>query len=480
MDEAKKSNIALIGGRGSGKTTVAQALGARLHHPVLVFDEMIEQKAGQSISSLVKVYGWPYFRELEYRVLQEAATSGNAVWDCGGGIVCEQDEFGRQSLSLRKVSILRNFSLVIFLDTPVLVQQQRLAADSGGRPPITSADLVVEVQKVMALRHPWYRQACHVHLKTEGKAVDQIVREIQTLLKGPDMTREHDPVTEQWRSLVSEAPSGATVCAVIGDPVEHSVSPAMHTAGYRSLGLKYYFGRLRVTSSELARSMAAVRSLTIRGVSVTLPHKVAVMQYLDEIDPVAQQIGAVNTIVNTSGHLKGYNTDWEGAMRSVEEVASIAGKTVVMIGAGGAARGVGYGFLQRLAGRLIILNRSEEKAKALAGELGAQWGGLDQLERSLGQADILFQTTSVGMHPDILETIVPQEFLHPGLVVVEAVFNPLETRLIREAKAAGCKVSLGYRMLLYQGVRQFELYTGVEKAPVEAMDKALVETLKNR
>ncbi|OIP95325.1 shikimate dehydrogenase [Candidatus Wirthbacteria bacterium CG2_30_54_11] len=280
--------------------------------------------------------------------------------------------------------------------------------------------------------------------------------------------------------MVSEAPSGATVCAVIGDPVEHSVSPAMHTAGYRSLGLKYYFGRLRVTSSELARSMAAVRSLTIRGVSVTLPHKVAVMQYLDEIDPVAQQIGAVNTIVNTSGHLKGYNTDWEGAMRSVEEVASIAGKTVVMIGAGGAARGVGYGFLQRLAGRLIILNRSEEKAKALAGELGAQWGGLDQLERSLGQADILFQTTSVGMHPDILETIVPQEFLHPGLVVVEAVFNPLETRLIREAKAAGCKVSLGYRMLLYQGVRQFELYTGVEKAPVEAMDKALVETLKNR
>jgi len=270
------------------------------------------------------------------------------------------------------------------------------------------------------------------------------------------------------------------ICAIIGDPVAHSMSPAMHNAGYEVLGLNFAYTAFRVNGEQLHRAVEGIRALGIRGVSVTVPHKIAVMEYLDEIDATALKIGAVNTIVNTDGKLKGYNTDWEGAMRSVEEGTSIEGKTVVMLGAGGAARGIGFGLLQRKAKKLVILNRTAEKARELASEMGAEYGNLDELKERLAEADILFQTTSIGMHPHESETLVPKELLRPDLFVTDAVYNPFETRLIREAREARCAVALGYRMLLWQGVTQFELYTGVKEAPVEVMEKALIEHLSKK
>ncbi len=288
------------------------------------------------------------------------------------------------------------------------------------------------------------------------------------------------PMTQAWRHLVASAPAGVGVCAVIGHPVAQSVSPAMHSAGYEALGLNFTFGKVEVVPQDLFEAVSSIRSLGIRGVSVTVPHKTAVMELLDEIDPVAREIGAVNTIVNTGGRLKGYNTDWTGAMLAVEEVTSIAGKSVVVIGAGGAAKAVCYCLRDRNAEQVSILNRTEARAKALADQFGMASGGLDQMAQVLGKADILIQTTKSGMNPNNEETVVPREALNSDLLVMDIVFKPMQTRLLREAQDAGCRTIPGYRMLLLQGVRQFELYTGVSQAPVEVMERALLDSLKPR
>jgi len=264
------------------------------------------------------------------------------------------------------------------------------------------------------------------------------------------------------------------LCGIIGNPVGHSLSPAMHNAAFEKLELNYAY--LAFCVEDVEGAVRGVRALGIRGLSVTVPHKVAVMPYLDEIDPVAKSIGAVNTIVNDEGRLKGYNTDWTGFVRSIEEHVPIKGRRVALLGAGGAARAIAFGLKEKGAD-LTILNRTEEieMAQSLAAEIGCPFGDLSKTEVVTG-ADIVVNATSVGMAPLQDLTVVDTALLRPEQAVVDIVYNPLETKFLKEAKARGCRTIPGYMMLLLQGVTQFELWTG-KTAPVDLMRSILVERL---
>ncbi|MDO9065837.1 MAG: shikimate dehydrogenase, partial [Chloroflexota bacterium] len=218
-----------------------------------------------------------------------------------------------------------------------------------------------------------------------------------------------------------------------------------------------------------------IRGLGIRGVSITIPHKVSAMKLIDAIDDAAREIGAINTIVNDGGKLKGFNTDYTGALRALEEKTPLKGKRAVLIGAGGVGLAIATG-LKNKGAKIVILDAVEGMAKELAGRVGAKkYGGADNLA-SIASADILINATPVGMFPKVKESVVPKKLLHPGLTVFDVVYNPMETKLIAEAKAAGCAVVYGHKMFLYQAAEQFRLFTGQE-APLAEMERVLIKAL---
>lgn len=271
--------------------------------------------------------------------------------------------------------------------------------------------------------------------------------------------------------------SGKTkICVIIGDPVEHSLSPAMHNAAYEALGIdgEFVFIASHVKVENVKEVVQAVRVMNIRGLTCTIPHKLEVIKYLDEIDPIAKKIGAVNTVVNEKGVLKGYNTDWLGTVTPLENaIGNLKGKSVALVGAGGAARAMAYGVLEKGA-TLSIFNRTTAKAQILADELGADIPvySFNEMQDEISNHDIILNATSVGMGDQVDQTPVPKEYIQKNQVVFDAVYAPRETRLLKEAEEQGAITIQGIEMLLHQGTAQFELYTG-RKAPIEVMRKVL-------
>jgi shikimate dehydrogenase len=282
--------------------------------------------------------------------------------------------------------------------------------------------------------------------------------------------------------------SGKTqICALIGDPVEHTMSPAMHNAVFKKLGLNYIYITFRVRPAELKQAVAGLRALNIRGFNVTIPHKVSVIPLLDSLDPLAANIGAVNTVVNDGGHLKGYNTDAEGFLRALRGCGiEPQDKNVVILGAGGASRAINY-ILAQHGARLTILNRKLEIdwavdiARLIKKELGKEVKVGELLPRvlspALEKADILVNATSVGMNPAGYKSPVPARLLNRRLVVFDIVYNPLVTKLLKEAKAAGAEVIDGVTMLAWQGALAFEKWTG-QSAPVDLMRREAIKMLE--
>ena len=268
------------------------------------------------------------------------------------------------------------------------------------------------------------------------------------------------------------------IVGLIGHPVEHSFSPPMHNAAFAELGLDYAYVAFDVNPDDLKSAVDGAKSLNIKGFNVTIPHKIEVMQYLDELDEVARLIGAVNTI--DFKNLKGYNTDGIGAVRAIEEVTSIKDKNVVVAGAGGASRAISFYLAKFGAGSMTILNRNANKAQDLAGDVlksdlmgdvGAD--SISEIDSYLKDADILVDTTPLGMDPHVNdEPIAKSDAMHDGLVVFDAVYNPNETVLLKEAIKAGAKPVYGIRMLLYQGAESFKIWTGRD-APIDVMQDAL-------
>ena len=268
--------------------------------------------------------------------------------------------------------------------------------------------------------------------------------------------------------------SNTSFFGLIGNPVAHSLSPVMHNQAFAATGYNGVYLAFRVTDPGTA--IKGIAALNFKGVSVTLPHKVAVMEYLDAVDETAARIGAVNTIVNNQGRLIGYNTDGAGALEALRTRTSIKDKSVALIGAGGAARAIGFG-LVAAGGRVTILNRTRVSGERLAADLQAQFLPLDKWAPN--HYEILINTTPVGMHPETDATPIPKADLSKDMVVMDIVYNPLETRLLKEAAAGGCRIINGVDMFVSQGAQQFELWTG-KKAPAEVMRKAVLEALKDQ
>ena len=282
--------------------------------------------------------------------------------------------------------------------------------------------------------------------------------------------------------------SGKTkLCGVIGDPIEHTMSPVMQNAAFREKRVDYLYAAFRVKPEELGKAIAGMRALNIRGLNVTIPHKVAVIPFLDELDPLAEKIGAVNTIVNDGGVLKGYNTDASGFLQALlEKGIKPEGKDVAILGAGGASRAISLTLVDRGA-HLVILNRLEEFdwAEELAGRISQTFNtevnalelNRKNLTKALEKADILVNATSVGMSPDVDQTPVDSDLLRPNLVVFDIVYNPIQTRLRRESEAAGAETISGIEMLVWQGALAFEKWTGQE-APVDLMRQEGIRLLE--
>ena len=280
--------------------------------------------------------------------------------------------------------------------------------------------------------------------------------------------------------------SGKTrVCGVIGDPIEHTLSPIMHNAAFEALKLDYVFLAFKVKPAEVGNAISGMRALTIHGLNVTMPHKNAVIKYLDEVDPAGKAIASANTILNKDGRLLGFNTDGIGALNALEQNGvEPRGKKVLLLGAGGAAKAIAYTLSQEVD-ELIILNRTPKPATELANLLKQKFKkkiNADELSPSavkdnLADSDVLINATSVGMNPNANQTPVAPEWLKPDLAVMDIVYNPLETKLAKDAKAVGAKVVSGVEMLIYQGAASFEIWTAC-KAPVEVMRKAALNHLR--
>ena len=274
--------------------------------------------------------------------------------------------------------------------------------------------------------------------------------------------------------------TGSTnIAGLIGHPVEHSFSPPMHNAAFNALNMDWTYVAFDVEPSNLKSAIDGARSLNIKGLNVTIPHKIEVMKYLDEIDEVARLIGAVNTI--DFRNMKGYNTDGIGAVKAIEEVTSIKNKNVVVAGAGGASRAISFYIAKYGAESITILNRNVDKASNLAKDINliddVKPDSISQINDYVREADILIDTTPVGMHPNVdADAIVGADDMHEDLVVFDAVYNPNETALIKQAIKANAKPVYGIKMLLYQGAESFKIWTG-QNPPVDVMEDALRKTL---
>ena len=272
-------------------------------------------------------------------------------------------------------------------------------------------------------------------------------------------------------------------CGVIGNPIEHSLSPAIHNAAFQKLALNFVYLAWKV--DRIGDAVRGLRALgNFRGASVTIPHKVAVLPFLDEVDTTARHIGAVNTIVAEEGQLLGMNTDATGALRALREGnAPLKGASVVIVGSGGAARAIAFALAAEAeVRRLHLLGIEVDERRNLATDLRDKTGvsveeeDLDEgrLKNVLPEARVLIHCTPVGMAPKIGMSCIPPKFLHRELIVMDVVYNPRETQLLTEARTAGCRTISGLEMFLYQAVEQFERWTG-QSAPIEVM-RAVLES----
>lgn len=276
------------------------------------------------------------------------------------------------------------------------------------------------------------------------------------------------------------------VCALIGHPVGHSLSPPMHNAAFDALGLPFVYVAHDVRPGEVGRALEGIRALGYRGLSVTIPHKAEAMRFVDEVDEIAQGIGCINTVVNDDGRLRGFNSDGLGALGALRDAgADPAGRRTLLLGSGGAARAIAVTLARESPPReLVILGVDAPELERLSADVSARGRApvrCDRLTeesvlRETAACEILLHCSPVGMHPHPGQSLVPPGALRPGLVVFDAVYNPRRTRLLQDAATAGCRTVEGIEMFLGQAYVQFELWTGA-KAPREVMRRVVEQRL---
>lgn len=285
--------------------------------------------------------------------------------------------------------------------------------------------------------------------------------------------------------LITDIKPSTAVCALIGNPVAHSMSPAIHNRAFAALDLDYVYVAFRV--EDVGAAMAGMRAFdNFRGMSVTIPHKVSIIDHLDEVAEVDRRIGSVNTVVKDGGRLKGFGTDGPGARKALTDAGvDLAGKNITILGSGGAARAIAFSLAEAKPLAICLLGVIEPELKALTQDLvtktntRATCALLDakSLEAAIEPSQVLIHCTPVGMHPKVDESVVPASLLHRNLAVMDIVYNPLKTRLLAEAEGRGLKTVSGVDMFVNQAVLQFELWTG-KPAPRAVMRDVVIEHLR--
>lgn len=274
---------------------------------------------------------------------------------------------------------------------------------------------------------------------------------------------------------------------LLGYPLGHSFSSLMHNSAFEQCSLNKIYIPIEVLPENLETVVRGISKMNFDGFNVTIPHKIKIMKYLDEIDDYAKCIGAVNTVTIKNGVLKGYNTDGIGFLRSYEEITEtkVEGKNVFVLGSGGASRAISMTLALNKANKIYICNRTHEKAVALVNDINNQAGECsiavpmeyEEMEKAIKDSDILINSTSVGMYPNVDKSPISKNLLNKKLIVYDAVYNPKKTKLLLDAEEIGCKTVMGLSMLIYQGSEAFELWTN-SKAPVDLMFKVVEEGLK--
>ena len=265
--------------------------------------------------------------------------------------------------------------------------------------------------------------------------------------------------------------------AVIGDPIDHSLSPNIHSAAFRELNLDSSYIGYRIPKGELESGIEGLKKIKINGFNITIPHKIEMMKYLDKMDESCSIIGAVNTVLNNNGMLKGYNTDMDGFLEPLfKRNISIKNKNILLIGAGGAARAIVAGMAKEKAGNLDIANRTTLNAKNLA-EFATKLGlktntkKIEETDKHIENYDIIINSTSIGLKNE--ESPISFEGVNQKTIVYDIVYAPMNTDFITKAKEKKLEVIYGYEMLLGQATRAFEIWHEM-KAPYNAMKKALL------
>ena len=449
--------IVLTGFRGTGKTEVGKILASRLNMPLLDTDAQVEAKTGRSIPSIFHEEGEERFRVMEREVIASLPPD-NAVISTGGGAVIDP----------KNMEHLRRQSVMILLTADIDAIEQRLARSP--RPALTSLPLREEIAELLDRRRQHYYASADFCIDTSETTAQAAAEKVLHFLAVGNASQEQRTTAMQFFKT-GRIPSGALrelehvltgddrdpqtrIMGVAGYPCAHSKSPALFNALFERYGLNYHYTWFE--DPEINEIMQVARSIDAKGLSVTIPFKKDVMEYVDEVDEhAAQPIGAVNSVVFACGTAIGYNTDWLGVRKPL---VHLKGAKTVLLGAGGVAAAAAYALVD-LDMDVTILNRTPAKAKILADRFGcksADWDAFDAIK-----PDLVVNTTSLGMEPDTRSPLKEEQIL-PGMTVYDLVYTPPETPLIQAARKKGCSTILGTEMFIHQAREQFYLYFGID------------------
>jgi shikimate dehydrogenase len=431
-------HIALIGLSGSGKSSLGRMAADALGMPFIDVDSEIEREAGMPVSKIFERHGEGFFRDAETKAVISAVACGvPAVIATGGGVVLRE----------KNTAALKEGCFVVFLDRPV----DRIMSDipnDGSRPLLRNAEDILKMERE---RRALYLAAADAVLKNDSDAGEGIKRLLELLRSNRPETRAE--------------------YVVIGDPIAHTLSPAIHGAVFSDLGATERYGALRVRRGELEDFVRSARTSKLRGFNVTIPHKGDIIPLLDETEDEAALCGAVNTVLVRDGRLYGFNTDMGGLSESLREAGrEFHGSRIMIIGAGGAARGAAFRAAKEGARSVAILARRLDRARELAdrvrsslrfsGSVKGEEMSPEVMVSEASMADLVINATPVGMS-GVGGSFHSFEFLKAlpkGAFVCDLIYNPAETELLRKAKELGLAVRNGLGMLVYQALLADELF----------------------
>lgn len=436
IDIEKSHNIVLIGFMGAGKSTIGKLLAESLQLPLIETDDEIIKRSGlNSVNEIFEKKGETYFRELEKEVLYNLSRQSNCIISCGGGAIVHSEN----------IEALKENGTIIFLSASFETIANRIKEERT-RPLFNDIE---KARELYTQRQSFYEKYADIVIETDNFSPGEIAESIVKMLTSDNLK----------------------TCLVIKDKVSKSLSPAMHNAAYKALGIDshYIFLPRQIKPEELKNAIQHdLRASSIAAFAVTIPHKESIMKYLDSIDETTEKIGAVNTVINMDSKLKGYNTDWLGAMNTLKKFTSIKNKKIAILGSGGTARAICYG-LSKEDCRIIIYARNILTASAIANQFGCKTYSWDKREEAYDAA-IIINTTPIGREDD--NTPIVGSGLTDKHVVFDVNYKKGNTQLLNLAKQKNATIIDGLEMLLQQGMLQFELYTGL-KAPEQAMRGAL-------